>query len=198
LYGLSSLTAVSLNGTGAIDQSFSGSEGFHDDHSIGEAPGRDFGAAGRLQYRGVKGLRLGTSFFLGNTGQGNGAIGGGFLSMVEGDAKYSFQGIDLEGIFIFTHLTDAGNINNVLIAAEPTFTDFVGSEMLGWYAEGAYHLFHHLLPNTTHDLVAFTRFEQFNTQHSMPAGFAVDPSNDRKTVTVGVFLFAHSPGRHQG
>lgn len=186
LYGLSSLTAVQLDDTGAIDQSFSGSEGFHDDHSIGEAPGRDFGAAGRLQYKGIPGLRLGTSFFAGNTGQGNGAIGGGFLTMLEADAKYSFQGIDLDGAFAFTNLSDAGNINNVLIAADPTFTDFVGKEMLGYYVEGAYHLFHHLLPETKHDLVVFGRFEAFDTQFRMPAGFAKDPANDRNTVTAGI------------
>lgn len=186
LYGLSSLTAVSLDDSGAIEDSFSGSEGFHDDHSIGEAPGRDFGAAGRVQYKRVKGLRLGTSFFVGNTGQGNGAIDGGLLSMIEGDAKYSFQGIDLEGLFVFTHLTDAGNINNVLLAADPAFTDFVGSQMMGWYLEGAYHLLHHLLPDSKHDVVIFGRFEDFNTQHKMPAGFAVDPANDRNTLTAGI------------
>ncbi len=186
LYGLSSLIAVQLDDTGAIAQSFSGSEGFHDDHSIGEAPGRDFGAAGRLEYKEIPGLRVGSSFFLGNTGQGNSAIGGGFLSMVEGDAKYSFEGIDLDGILAFTNLTDAGNIDHVLIAADPTFTDFVGSQMLGWYVEAAYHLFHHLLPQTEHDLVVFTRFEDFNTQSKMPAGFAADPANDRRTITTGI------------
>ncbi len=186
LYGLSSLTAVQLDDTGAISQSFNGSEGFHDDHTIGEGPGRDFGAAGRLEYKGVPGLRLATSFFVGNTGQGNGAIGGGLLSMLEGDAKYSFQGIDLEGIVAFTNLTDAGNINNALLAADPTFADFVGSQMLGWYVEGAYHLFHHLLPETKHDLVFFTRFENFNTQHKMPVGFAADPANDRRSITTGI------------
>ena len=186
LYGLSSLTAVALDDTGAIDQSFSGSEGFHDDHSIGEAPGRDFGATGRLQYKGVPGLRVGTSFFLGNTGQGNSAIGGGLLTMLEGDAKYNFEGIDLEGTLAFTNLTDAGNINNVLIAADPTFTDFVGRQMFAWYVEGAYHLFHHLLPQTKHDLVVFARFEDFNTQSKMPTGFAADPANDRNAVTMGV------------
>lgn len=186
LYGLSSLTAVSFDNTGGIDQSFNGSEGFHDDHSIGEAPGRDFGAAGRVQYQGVKGLRLGTSFFAGNTGQGNGSIGGGFLTMLEGDARYSFQGFDLEGIFVFSNLSDAGNINNVIVAADPTFNDFVASQMIGWYLEGAYHLFHHMMPDTRQDLIIFSRFENLNTQHKMPSGFAADPANDRRNFTTGI------------
>jgi hypothetical protein len=166
---------------------FTGSNGFRGGRgSVGEQIARDFGGAGRLQYKGVPGLRIGTSFVLGNTGQGNAEIDGGFLSMIEADAKYSFQGIDLDGTFAWTHLSDAGNVNNVLLADDPTFTDFVGSQMLGWYLEGAYHLFHHLWPETTHDLVVFGRFEDFNTQHKMPAGFAADPANDRNTVTTGV------------
>ncbi len=186
LYGLSSMNAVSFHDDGTVNHSFTGSNGFDDAHSVADAVGRDFGAAGRLEYKGVPGLRVGTSFFVGNTGQGNKAIGGGLLTMLEGDAKYSFQGIDLDGIFVFADLKDAGNINKVLIAADPTFTDFVGHEMIGWYLEGAYHVFHHLLPDTKHDLVVFGRYEATNTQFRMPATFAADPANNRHNVTAGV------------
>lgn len=186
LYGLSSLNAVSLNDDGTLNDTFSGSEGFHDDHSIGEAPGRDFGGAARIQFTGVPGLRLGASTYLGNTGQGNGAIGGGFLTMVEADAKYSFEGIDLEGIVAYSRLSDAGNINNVIVGVDPTFTDFVASSMLGWYVEAAYHVLHHIAPNSKHDLVVFTRFEDFDTQLTMPTGFAKDQANNRRTITTGV------------
>lgn len=166
---------------------FTGSNGIRGGRGgVGEQVARDFGGAGRLQYKGVPGLRIGTSFVLGNTGQGDAGIDGGFLTLIEADAKYSFQGIDLDGAFAWTRLSDAGNINTVLVAADPTFTNFVGSQMLGWYLEGAYHLFHHLWPETTHDLVVFGRYEDFNTQHKMPAGFAANPANDRNTVTAGI------------
>ena len=108
--------------------------------------------------------------------------------MIEADAKYSFEGIELDGIFVLSNLSDAGNINTALVArADPAdpFTDFVASRMIGWYVEGAYHLFHHLLPDTKHDVVLFARFEDFNTQQSMPAGFAANAANDRNTLTVG-------------
>ena len=187
LYGLSSLTAADPTASNAEQRGFSGSEGIRGGRkTLGETNVKNFAAVGRLQYKGLPGLRVGSSFFLGNTGQGNVTIGGALLSMVEGDAKYSFEGIDLEGLVAFSHLGDAGNINKVFLAATPTFTDFVGSEQLGWYVEGAYHLFHHLLPQITHDVVAFTRFEDINTQQKMPTGFAADPANDRKVVTVGV------------
>ncbi len=175
-------------GVSMLDASgFTGSTGFRGGRGhVGEQSARDFGVAGRLQYKGTPGLRIGTSLLMGNTGQGDATISGGLLSIIEADAKYSFQGIDLDGAFAFTNLSDAGNVNTARLAATPTFTNFVASQMLGWYLEGAYHLFHHLLPNTRHDLVVFGRFEDFNTQHKMPAGFAASAVNDRNTVTAGI------------
>ncbi|MBI4374764.1 MAG: hypothetical protein HY542_07785 [Deltaproteobacteria bacterium] len=177
LYGLSS-----LNATG-----FTGSNGLRVGRGhVGEAPGRDFGGAGRLEYRGVPGLRVGSSLFTANSGQGNGTIDGGFLVLAEGDAKYSLEGFDLDGIFVYSHLSDAGAINTVRVAADAAFTNFVATEMIGWYAEAAYHLFHHLWPGTKQDLVLFGRFEDFNTQQSMPSGFAANLANDRNTWTSGI------------
>jgi len=177
LYGLSSLDATG----------FTGSNGFRGGRGhVGEAPGRDFAGAGRLEYTGLPGLRLGASAFAGNTGQGNGNIDGGFLTMVEGDAKWSLEGIDLDGILVFTNLSDAEKLNDLFRAQDASFTNFVGRQMLGWYLEAGYHLFHHLLPDTNHDLVLFGRYEDFNTQHKMPAGFAGSAANDRNTITTGV------------
>lgn len=177
LYGISMMNA----------SGFTGSTGFRGGRGgVGEQVARDFGVAGRLQYKGTPGLRVGTSFLAGNTAQGDATIGGALLTMIETDAKYSFQGIDLDGAFAFTHLSDAGNVNTARLVTTPTFTNFVASEMMGWYLEGAYHLFHHLLPDTKQDVVIFGRFEDFNTQHKMPAGFAANAANDRHTVTTGI------------
>ncbi len=166
---------------------FTGSNGIRGGRGgVGEQIARDWGVGARLQNKAVKGLRLGTSFVLGNTGQGDSGIDGGFVSLIEADAKYAFEGMEIDGAFAFINLTDAGNINNVLLTADPTFSNFVASQILGWYVEGAYHLFHHLWPETQHDVVIFGRFEDFNTQHKMPAGFAANPANDRNTVTTGI------------
>ena len=186
LYLMSSLEAVTIE-DGAITRSFTGSEGFHDSFGhVGEQPARDFAAAGRVQYKGVPGLRLGTSFFLGNTGQGNSSIGGGFLTMVEGDAKYTFEGIELEGQLAFTHLRDAENINNYMKSFPGGFTNDVATQMLGWYVEGAYHVLHHLKPESKKDVVTFIRYESTNTNFSMPVSSTEDPANDRRSITTGI------------
>lgn len=186
LYAMSTPSAAVVSG-GAIDRSFTGSNGIRGGRNhIAEAAARDFGVAARLQYKGVPGLRLGTSAFMGNTGHGNAAIGGAMLTMLEADAKYSFQGIDLEGVVAFNSLSDAAALNTFLVTTDPTFTNFVGRQMLGWYLEGAYHVLHHIVPDTKQDVVAFARYEDFNTQFKMPAGFAANPANDRNTLTFGV------------
>ncbi|MBI1908712.1 MAG: hypothetical protein HYS22_00880 [Deltaproteobacteria bacterium] len=184
-YAISMPTALQVSGTTVT--SFNGSTGIRSGRGhVGGAPGRDFGGAVRLEHKGLPGLRVGTSAVVGNTGQGNGAVGGGLLSMMEADAKYSIEGIDLEGIFAFSHLKDAGNINAAVVAASPTFTNFVASQMLGFYFEGAYHLFHHLMPETRHDLVLFGRYEKLDTQFSMPAGYAKNYANKRQVITAGL------------
>jgi hypothetical protein len=186
LYVVSSLSAATVEG-GAITRSFTGSSGYRGGRNrVAEAEAHDFGVTGRLQYTGVPGLRLGTSFFAAPTGQGNGAIGSAFLTLLEADVKYAFEGIELEGVIAYSKLSGADNLNAYLVGIDPIFTDFAGSSMLGWYVEAAYHLFHHVMPETKHDLIAFVRYEDFNTQFSMPAGFAANPANNRNTVTAGI------------
>lgn len=186
LYAMTTPSAVETDGT-TIDSSFNGSNGIRGGRGhVAEAPGTNIGFSGRLQYTGTPGLRIGTSVFGGFVGQGTDAIDSAFLTMVEADAKYSFAGIDLEGIVAFSSLSNADDVNNFILSVDPTFSNFVGSQMLGWYVEGAYHLFHHVLPDTKHDLIAFGRFEKFNTQQSMPTGFAANTANDRSAVVVGL------------
>ncbi len=182
LYVLSMPRAV-----GGDDGGFTGSSGLRNGRGhVGSQLARDFGVYGRLQYKGLPGLRAGTSFVFGNTGQGNATVDGGTLAMIEGDAKYIFQGIELEAMVAFNSLSDAGNINTARVAADATFTNFVGSQMLGWYFEGAYHIFHHVLPSAKHDVVVFGRYENIDTQRSMPTGFAKNNANDRQLVTAGI------------
>ena len=185
LYLMSTPKAVTLDGTGTFDQGFSGSTGIRGGRfKVVEAPGRDVGGSFRLQNTYFPGFRMGTSAFLGNTAHGQAGVGGAFLAMIEADAKYSLEGIDLEGIFGFNSLSDAGNVNTVIAGGGGT--NFVGSQMLGYYLEAGYHLFYHLWPETKHDLIAFGRFEDIDTQYKIPAGFAKNQANDKRLVTAGL------------
>lgn len=186
-YQLYVMTTPKAVGTSAAT-SFSGSNGLRGGRGrVGSQVANSMGGVARVQYTGFPGLRVGSSAFLGGTGHSNPTVGTALLTMVEGDAKYSFEGIDLEGALAYNHLSNAAGINTALAAAPISATsNFVGSSMLGWYLEGAYHLFHHLWPSTKHDLVVFGRYEDFDTQFKMPTGFAGSAANDRRTMTTGI------------
>jgi hypothetical protein len=185
VYLMSMPKAATLNSDGTFNKGFSGSSGVRGGRfKVGEAPGRDFGGALRVQNTYFPGLRLGASGFFGNTSHGQAGINGAFLAMVSADAKFSFEGIDLEGIVGLNSLGSSASINTVLNGAGNT--NFVGSKMLGYYLEGGYHIFHHLMPDTKHDVILFGRYEDLDTQYKMPVGFAKTQSNDRRLVTAGV------------
>ena len=169
---------------------FTGSKGLRGGRGkTAEALGRDVAGTVRLEYTGVSGLQIGTSFWAGNTGQGNATIDGGLVTIAEGDARFQIEGLEFTFTGAWVHIGDADRINLAILAGDPTFTNFVASDIVGYYGELAYHVFHHLWPTSRFDLVAFGRHERFNTQHKMPSGFASDPANDRNTTTFGVAFY---------
>jgi hypothetical protein len=64
-----------------------------------------------------------------------------------------------------------------------TGTGSVGERMLGWYVQGGYDVLRG--SRSTHQLVPYVRYEKLDTQHRTPAGFAANPANDRRLVTLG-------------
>jgi hypothetical protein len=61
--------------------------------------------------------------------------------------------------------------------------------MMGWYLEAAYDVLELVAPDTEQSVVAFLRYEDFDTQKSVPTGFTADPANERQVTTVGVAYF---------
>ena len=187
-YIMESLDAVG----GTFNGGFRGDRGLRNGRrKVAEAAGRDVAGVLRLDYKGIKGLQIGTSVWLGNTGQGSGVVGGGLTSIIEGDIRFQIEGFEVTGVGAWVHIADAAGINAAIQAIDPTtaFTNFVASDIIGLYGEVAYHLFHHLWPNSPYDLVVFGRHERYNTQHNMPAGFAAAAANDRHTTTAGIAFY---------
>ncbi len=150
----------------------------------------DAAFVGRLEYTLLQGLELGSSLYIGNTGQGEEVDGkeiGGRLTMWEADYQFQWRGFESRGLVVYTWLDDSAliNLNNGLVGDES-----VGKQMYGLYIEGGYNLLP-LLLDTDQSLTPFVRYEQYNTQHKVPSGFASDPANDRKTVTYGIEYKPH-------
>jgi hypothetical protein len=128
---------------------------------------------------------VGTSAYAGKSGQGatlpsDPATTVGAQTFIwEGHAEYKVRGFDLRGLLAIATLDDAAEINelNGFIDAAS-----VGDRMLGWYLQGGYDVLH---GRSAHQVVPYLRYEQVNTQDQVPDGFAGDPANDRRLITVG-------------
>jgi len=154
----------------------------------------DVAFVSRLEYEPIPGIRFGGSIFLGNTGQNqrvnnpDSALNGrgikGFFQMYEGDVQLQYRGFEGRSLLVWTFLDDAAliNANNGFVGDES-----VGSQQWGWYAVGAYNVLTHAnLGQYFQYLAPFVRYEKLNTQYRVPAGFFIDPANDRQNATFGI------------
>ena len=148
----------------------------------------DIAFVGRLEYDPIPGLKIGGSMFYGNTGQDeevNGQTIDGLFRMYEVDAQFQYAGLDLRALSVWTMLDDAALINQL---NEYEGNKSVGEEQSGWYVLGAYNIFSALNSGSKYleYLTPFFRYEKFDTQEKVPAGYERDPANERTQYTFGI------------
>lgn len=129
-------------------------------------------------------LRVGASGYYGGLDNGNEGDNPGIdadLRILSADFEYSVARFDFRGVLAHERIGGAARIGNN-----------VAEEILGWYLEGAVHVF----PDgwkrgklAKSDAVVFARYEEFDTQYRMPAGVAKDPAGDRTAWTFGVSFY---------
>jgi hypothetical protein len=146
------------------------------------------GVAARLDYYPLQSsrqsLRVGASFFGGGVNNGPGGDNPGIdaaLQVYSADFQYSISDFDFRGVYAFENIDGAANIGNN-----------VASEIDGFYVEGAYHFWPQ--PWKTgklerSDAVAFVRYDDVNTQKTVPPGVTKDPHGDRSVLTLGLSFF---------
>src|SRR3990170_1760689 len=144
------------------------------------------GVTGRVEYRGVPRLTLGTSFFSANTGFSFPNLDPQ-LNLLDFDARYRRGRAEFRGQFAQYWLSQSGDLNRT-IELQTGINPNVAKSSLGYYLEAGYHL----LPFTqTADVAPFFRYEQFNTQHRMASGFTALPQFDRSAYTLGLTFRPH-------
>lgn len=148
----------------------------------------DIAFVGRLEYDPIPGLKVGGSVFYGNTGQDeevNGQTIDGLFQMYEVDVQFQYAGLDLRALSVWTMLDDVALINQ-LNGYEGSKS--VGEEQSGWYVLGAYNIFSALNSGSKYMeyLAPFFRYEKFDTQKDVPAGYERNPANERTQYTIGV------------
>ncbi len=144
----------------------------------------DIAFSGRLEYKGMPGLLLGGSFFTGNAGQDLDIDGDVRVNIWEGDFRYTRGHFDFRGELAHVSIGDAGKLNTAL--GKTSGQDAIAEDLLGWYLEGAYHFLPLLGRGHSQDAAIFVRYEDYNTQKSMPSGFAENPAFDREAWTYGL------------
>ena len=63
------------------------------------------------------------------------------------------------------------------------FNPNVAKQLMGWYIEPAVHVFPRRLRN---DVIVFTRYEKYDTQHRMAAGYVPLPGFNRSSIITGL------------
>jgi hypothetical protein len=152
-----------------------------------EAKGINFAVVGRVDWTGVPGLTVGTSAYVGRSGQGATLPSdptvsiGARTTIWEAHAEYKARGFDLRGLVAQTRVSDAAEVNDLNgLAGDAS----VGERLTGWYLQGGYDVLRRL--RTSQQLLPYVRFEKLNTQDAVPDGFAANPANDRTIVSLGL------------
>jgi len=145
---------------------------------------RNVGYTGRLEYLGVRGLTIGASFW---TGESSFAVRrlDTAVTVGEVDARYRRDRLELRGQFAQVGIDDAGRLNDSLartIGVSPN----IARALRGFYGEAAYRVWDRGAPR---DLVAFMRYENFDTQFRMPEGFEPLKEFDRDAWVIGITHF---------
>jgi len=174
-----------VNGLNAAG--YSADEGIREGRQEGsEALARTWAFTGRVDFTAAPGLLVGASIFTGNAGQGHETPSGTLIhaptTVVDAHADWQWRGLWLRALYAHTSVGDAAEINelNGFVGNES-----VGSRQEGWYVQGGFDVLS-LAPGSRMSLVPFVRYEEYDTQAAVPAGFERNPENDVNELTVGL------------
>lgn len=185
-----------------LDASRFSSEGIREGRQEGSrSKAEDLALTGRLDWAIRPGATLGGGFFTGDSGQGMRDSRARRLrvrtSLLESHAEWNWRGWQLRGLYARTSIGDAERLNDALgLSGDQA----IGSRQSGWYGQAGFDLLSLFgggsggssgSPGPSGQgerqaLVLFVRYEAYDTQRAVPAGFSRDPQNDVRAKTAGV------------
>lgn len=152
----------------------------------GHADASDPAVTGRLEYRNGR-LTTGGSFWYGGSGFGLTRldIEPPTVGVSSIDARYRRGRHELRGQWSMVMISGAGDLNRALQMQSGNSPN-IASRLLGAYGEIATRV----SPDAwTHEVVAFGRYELFDTQNKMPEGFLPLEEFQRSAFVVGATYF---------
>jgi hypothetical protein len=152
-----------------------------------QAKAEDFAWVGRLDFTGVPGLLVGGSAYIGDSGQDlvtTGPSAGRDIAVgteiIEGHLEWRWQGLEFRALGVQASLDDVADLNRALSL---TGTSSVGEKLTGYYLQLGYDV---LAGRGERSLTPYARWETYNTQDEVPAGFAASRATDVESLTLGV------------
>ena len=145
---------------------------------------RNVAFTGRTEYLGIRYLTLGASAWSGTSSFATPRLDAS-AKVGEVDARYRRDRLELRGEFAQVSIGDAGRLNDSigrLTGVSPN----LAQALRGFYGEAAYRVWNAGSPR---DVVAFFRYENFDTQFRMPSGFQPLKEFDRDAWVSGVTYF---------
>lgn len=136
---------------------------------------------GRLEYVGLRGLTAGASAWSGRSGFQFRPRFDVPVHLVEADARYGKDRLELRAEFAQVSIDNAGELNDA-IARQTGVNPNVARTLRGGYLEGSYRV---ISGARFGDVGAFVRYENFDTQYRMPAGYVPLTQFDRDAWVVG-------------
>jgi uncharacterized small protein (DUF1192 family) len=169
-----------------LDASGFTAEGLREGRQEGkESKAEDLAWAGRLDFTGVPGLLAGASAYLGDSGQGLKSTRGETLGVgtriVEGHLEWKYRGLELRALAVQADLDDVAELNRTLgLHGDRS----IGERLTGRYVQLGYDVLAGRAGGQA--LIPYGRWETYNTQDRVPAGFAANPANDVEVLTLGL------------
>jgi hypothetical protein len=164
---------------------FSAEEGIRGGRQKGaEANVRNFAFTGRAEYVGVPDLTVGAGFWTGESSFSLPRVDS-TVRIGEVDARYQRGRLELRGQFAHVGISDAARLNDAierLVGVSPN----IAKSLRGFYGEAGYRVWDAGSPR---DLVAFVRYENFDTQFRMPEGFTPLEEFDRDAWVTGLTYY---------
>lgn len=164
---------------------FSAEEGIRGGRQKGsQANVRNVAYTGRVEYLGVRSLTLAAAFWIGESSFGAPRLDTN-VRLWEADARFRRGPLEVRGQIAQVAIGDAARLNDALGRAIGVVPN-IAEQLRGSYAEFAYRVWDSGAPR---DLVAFVRYENFDTQHRMPAGVLSLKEFDRDAWVIGTTYF---------
>jgi hypothetical protein len=182
---------LGYDGTGTLR----GSDGFRKGRQKGaESTISSPNFSTKLDYYGIKGLKIGAAAYIGNTqstmynglqnndtlglkAQADSSVVG--LAMFGFDVRYQYKAFEMRGQVITSSIANAGEYN--------TFTGKdLGSAMMGYYGELGYDVLSIFKKGATEKIILFGRYEFYDTHSKTPTGTKKNDSYARTEMTFGL------------